>query len=115
MHKSGAQMARWASCVSPFDLLRSPGDGAKVLTGYASGLITLNVEEADDAKREEILYDPDHPDADRALFFINSWVEMVTVLNEMARSLGQPDFYPFVMSRPVIKKLHFVHLVVKGT
>jgi hypothetical protein len=27
--------------------------------------------------------------------------------------MGQPDFYPFVMSRPVVRKLHFIHLVVK--
>jgi hypothetical protein len=28
--------------------------------------------------------------------------------------MGQPDFYPFVMSRPVVRKLHFVQLVVGG-
>jgi hypothetical protein len=28
--------------------------------------------------------------------------------------MGQPDFYPFVMSRPVVRKLHFIQLVVKG-
>jgi hypothetical protein len=38
---------------------------------------------------------------------------MVTVLNEMARSLGQPDFYPFVMPREVVKKLHFISLVIR--
>ena len=216
-----------------FDILRSPPEGPKVLTGYNDGLITLNAEEADDVKREEIrttlhepyrtllghfrheighyywdrlirdtawlepfrslfgderanysaalkanydygpppdwadwhissyasthpwedwaetwahylhvvdsldtaiahgldaedldmaiepftrddLYDPDDPNAGRALFLLNSWVEMITVLNEMARSLGQPDFYPFVMPRAVVKKLHFVNLVVAG-
>ena len=215
-----------------FDLLRSPPEGPRVLTGHASGLITLNVEEADDAKREKIrhdlhepyrtllghfrheighyywdrlvagsswhepyrelfgderadyaaalkanyengppadwanryissyasthpwedwaetwahylhlvdsldtalgfgltaddveaeiepfaladLYAPDHPDAPRALALLNSWLELTTVLNELARSMGQPDFYPFVMSRPVVRKLHFVSLVVK--
>ncbi len=216
-----------------FDILRSPAEGPRVLTGHDNGLITLNAEEADDAKREKIrtalhepyrtllghfrheighyywdrlvwntawlepfrelfgderadysaaikanydngpppdwahrhissyasshpwedwaetwahylhivdsldtamahgldaedldmeiepftrddLYDPDDPNADRALFFLNSWVEMITVLNEMARSLGHPDFYPFVMPRAVVKKLHFVSLVVAG-
>jgi hypothetical protein len=216
-----------------FDFLRSPPAGPRVLTGHASGLITLNVEEADDAKREKIrhdlrepyrtllghfrheighyywdrlvwssrwlepyralfgderadyaaalranyengppadwasrfisayasthpwedwaetwahylhvvdsldtalgfgleaedleaevepftrgdLYDPDDPAADGFLYFLNSWIEMTTVLNELARSMGQPDFYPFVMSRPVVAKLHFVHLVVRA-
>ena len=36
------------------------------------------------------------------------------VLNEMARSLGQHDFYPFMMPRAALKKLHFVNLVVRG-
>ena len=215
-----------------FDLLRSPPDGPRVLTGHANGLITLNVEEADDAKREKIrtdlhepyrtllghfrheighyywdrliwntpwlepfralfgderadyaaaikanyekgppadwsehhisayasahpwedwaetwahhlhivdsldtamahgldaedlelnvapftredLYDPEDRDAERVVFLLNSWVEMVTVLNEMARSLGHPDFYPFVMPKAVVKKLHFIGLVIR--
>jgi hypothetical protein len=215
-----------------FDFLRSPPGGPRVLTGHASGLITLNVEEADDARREKIrhelhepyrtllghfrhevghyywdrlirdtpwlerfrdlfgderasyakalrknynegppadwrdrfissyasthpwedwaeswahylhvvdsldtaldfgfsgenvtsevepyaledLYAPGDPGAPRALALINSWLDLMTVLNELARSMGQPDFYPFVMSRPVMKKLHFIHLVVR--
>jgi hypothetical protein len=59
------------------------------------------------------LYDPEDPNADRALLFFNSWIEMVAVLNEMARSLGQPDFYPFVMPREVVKKIHFISLVIR--
>jgi hypothetical protein len=35
-----------------FDLLRSEGKGKHVMTGHDDGLITLNVAEADDAKRE---------------------------------------------------------------
>jgi len=35
------------------------------------------------------------------------------VLNKLARSMGQPDFYPFVMSRPVVRKPHFIQMVVK--
>lgn len=214
-----------------FDLLRSPPDGPRVLTGHASGLITLNVEEADDARREKIrhelrepyrtllghfrheighyywdrliagtrwhepfrqlfgderadyaaalkanydhgppadwpdrfissyasthpwedwaetwahylhlydsldtalgfgltaddvelelepfvsadLYDPQHPAAGRFLALLNSSLELITVLNELAHSLGQHDVYPFVMSRAVVRKLHFIHLAV---
>jgi hypothetical protein len=215
-----------------FDFLRSPPEGPRVLTGHASGLITLNVEEADDAKREKMrlemresyrtllghfrhevghyywdrlildspwlqhfrglfgderadyaaalranyangppadwadrhissyasthpwedwaetwahylhvvdslgtalgfgldaadiegiiqpferdaLYAPDDAGADDFLSLLNSWIEMTMVLNELARSMGQPDFYPFVMSKPVVAKLQFVHLVVR--
>ena len=37
-----------------FDFLRSPKEGPPILTGHANGLITLNIEEADDSKREKI-------------------------------------------------------------
>ena len=215
-----------------FDLLRSPPNGPRVMTGHASGLITLNVEEADDAKREKIrhdmrepyrtllghfrheighyywdhliagtvwhepyralfgderadyaaalranyengpppdwanryissyasthpwedwaeswahylhmldsldtaigfgftgenvevevelftladLYAPNHPGAERSLAWMNSWVLLTTVLNELARSMGQPDFYPFAMPRAVVRKLHFIRLAIK--
>ena len=218
-------------CGVMFDFLRSPPGGPQVMTGHASGLITINVEEADDAKREAIrnalhepyrtllghfrheighyywdrliwntewlepfralfgderasyaealkrnyeqgppadwanahisayatmhpwedwaetwahymhvvdslgtalgygvnldrdrgqveyfgrdaLYDPDDPFADRCLHLLNAWLRMTVLLNELARSMGQPDFYPFVISRPVVAKLQFVQMVV---
>jgi hypothetical protein len=48
------------------------------------------------------------------LGWINAWVVLTTVLNETARSMGQPDTYPFVMNAAVVTKLHFVHRVVTG-
>jgi hypothetical protein len=214
-----------------FDFLRSPAEGPAVMTGHADGLITINIEEADDAKREKIrhdlhepyrtllghlrhevghyywdllvrdtrwlepfrhlfgderasyadalkrnyemgppadwantyissyaamhpwedwaetwahylhlvdslatalgfglkaddletkitpftsegLYAPDDPGAPRFLSLLNSWIEMITVLNELARSMGQPDFYPFVLTKPMVAKLQFVHIIV---
>jgi hypothetical protein len=205
-----------------FDFLRSPNEGPRVLTGHANGLITLNVEEADDSIREKIrhdlrepyrtllghfrheighyywdrlvagtpwlekfrqlfgderedyaaalkrnyeqgppanwadnhissyaavhpwedwaeswahylhvvdsldtalrfglrgedveqvvepftvndLYDPDAPDAQHVILLVNAWVQLTTVVNELARSMGQHDFYPFVMSRTVLR------------
>jgi hypothetical protein len=59
------------------------------------------------------LYAPSDPDAKRVLTLVNAWMELITALNELARSMGHQDFYPFVMSRPVLRKLHFIQLVVK--
>jgi hypothetical protein len=59
------------------------------------------------------LYAPDEPEADRVLILLNAWLGMTTALNELARSMGQQDFYPFVMSRPVVRKLHFIMLVCR--
>ena len=61
----------------------------------------------------EALYRPDDPDAPRFLNWINSWSELSGVLNEMSRSMGLPDFYPFVMSRTAVAKLQFVDLLVR--
>ena len=46
------------------------------------------------------------------LDLVNTWVELGAVLNELARSMGQPDLYPFVLPAAAVAKLHFVHLVV---
>jgi hypothetical protein len=48
------------------------------------------------------------------LGWMNAWVVLTTVLNETARSMGQPDIYPFVMNKPAVTKLHFVHRVITG-
>jgi hypothetical protein len=214
-----------------FDFLRSPPGGPQVMTGHASGLITLNVEEADDPKREKVrcamrepyrtllgdfrheighyywdrliwntkwlepfrqifgderasyaealkrnyeqgppadwadsfissyatmhpwedwaetwahymhitdsvntaigfgldaddvegdvalfgkdaLHAPDDPRSDIFLDVINDWREITAVLNELARSMGEPDFYPFNLSKPAVAKLQFVQMVV---
>lgn len=60
----------------------------------------------------EDLYAPDDPGASSFLTLLNSWIEVIMVLNELARSMGQPDFYPFIMSRPVVAKLQLVHMII---
>jgi hypothetical protein len=55
----------------------------------------------------------EHEDPD-FLHFLNTWIELTALLNEMSRSMGQPFFYPFVLSAPAVRKLHFVHRVVTG-
>ena len=44
---------------------------------------------------------------------LNGWIELTGALNEVTRSMGEPDFYPFVLSKPAVRKLHFIHKVVK--
>ncbi len=60
----------------------------------------------------DAMYQPAHPEAEHFLAFLNHWTRLTTMLNEMSRSMGQPDFYPFVLPREVIAKLHYIHLVV---
>ena len=44
-----------------FDLVRPQAGTPRVVTGHDNGLITINVEEADDARREKLRHDLREP------------------------------------------------------
>lgn len=44
---------------------------------------------------------------------IAEWLPLSVFLNSAARSLGEPDFYPFALPDPVIDKLEFIHRVAR--
>lgn len=94
----------WAHYLHLFDSLDTA-----IGFGFTGGNLDIEVEQFSVSD----LYAPDHPDAERMLSLVNAGVLLTTVLNEMAHSLGQPELYPFVVSRTVLRKLHFIHLVVK--
>jgi hypothetical protein len=59
------------------------------------------------------LYLPNEPGAERFLTFLNSWIALAAVMNEMLRGMGETDFYPFALPRAVVAKLHFIYVVVR--
>jgi len=64
----------------------------------------------------DVLWSNDTSDeGPRFLALLNDWVGLTAVMNEMSRSMGQPDFYPFVLSREVVTKLHFIHCVIHAS
>lgn len=81
-------------------------------TALAHGISAKDVEVTRSPFSVEDLYEPQHHQAQTFLIFLNAWVEMMDVLNELTQSLGQPYAYPFELSKEVVRKLHFVHLVV---
>lgn len=58
------------------------------------------------------LWDSADPNAGDFLELLHSWIEITGVMNEMSSAMGQQDFYPFVLPRSVVAKLHFIHSVV---
>jgi hypothetical protein len=40
------------------------------------------------------------------------FVHLVLAMNELMRSLGLPDAYPFVLTDPVARKIEFVHRAI---
>ena len=43
---------------------------------------------------------------------VTAWQEVSVVLNELSRSIGRADAYPFAIAPRVIDKLEFVHRVI---
>ena len=60
--------------------------------------------------------DVDNPYAPNATIthITDNWVPLASLLNNLNRTMGQPDAYPFVLSPPVIDKLGFIHDLVHG-
>jgi hypothetical protein len=46
---------------------------------------------------------------------IRGWIPLTVAVNDMNRSAGMPDSYPFVLSDTAVAKLRFVHGIVEGT
>jgi len=81
-------------------------------TALSFGINAANVELTSDLFEPADLWQPEHPEAGRFLDFLNGWVRLTNVLNELSRSMGQPDFYPFVLPRAAVGKLQFIHQIV---
>jgi hypothetical protein len=97
----------WAECWAHYLHMR---DGIDTALSLGLDLDRLDLEVTPFTLDE--LYQPEHPQAGQFLTFLNHWTRLTTMLNEMSRSMGQSDFYPFVLPVEVVAKLHFIHLVV---
>ncbi|MGH6806818.1 MAG: putative zinc-binding metallopeptidase, partial [Ensifer adhaerens] len=64
------------------------------------------------ALEAEIAFDPYQ--AASAEVIVAAWVPLSVALNAIQRSMGQPDSYPFVLSRPVVEKLDFINRLILG-
>ncbi len=58
------------------------------------------------------LWRADLPGAADFLDLMNAWVQLTQVMNELARSMGQPDGYPFILPYQAVAKLQFIHETV---
>lgn len=81
-------------------------------TAMSFGVDAQNVELTSDLFELADLWQPEDPSAGKFLDFLNGWVRLTNVLNELSRSMGQPDYYPFVLPRAAVGKLQFIHEVI---
>jgi hypothetical protein len=73
-----------------FDFLRSPPEGPRVTIGHLDGLITLDVEEADDSKREKFRNDLREP--------------YRTLLGHLRHEVGHYYWYRLVRDSPWLER-----------
>jgi hypothetical protein len=81
-------------------------------TALSFGLDTRRLELEIEPFSRDALFRPNDPGAKRFLTFLNAWIGLSAVLNELSRSMGHADLYPFALPRPAVAKLQFIHLVV---
>ncbi len=93
--------AHYLHIVDTVDTARSFGIDPARLALDAEPYAVQDLWRADDAQGEAFLR------------LLQSWVSLAAVMNEMSRSMGQADFYPFVLPRAAVAKLHFIHTVVR--
>jgi hypothetical protein len=84
-------------------------------TALSFGLEPDGISMPFDAFGEDALYVNNGEEGERFLSFLNAWVKLTAAMNELCRSMGQPDFYPFALPKPAVAKLHFVHMLVSET
>ncbi len=124
-YEQGAPADWQASFVSAYATMHPWEDWAETWAHYLHMMDTLDTAlsfgmRAGDVELEfrpftrAALYDPNDPLADEFLQFVNAWIELAAMLNELARSMGQKDLYPFVLPAAVIGKLQFIHRVVQA-
>jgi hypothetical protein len=84
-------------------------------TAASFGLTPQSIHMPFDCFGPDALYESDWEDSGRFLSFLNSWLKLTAFANELCRSMGQADFYPFALPQSAVTKLHFVHLVVRAS
>jgi hypothetical protein len=76
-------------------------------TASANGMVLLPAQEGEPA-----MWAPPSGTPEPFERLIARWYPLTYVLNNLNRSMGLPDGYPFVLSPPIIDKLRFVHQLI---
>ena len=90
----------WAHYMHMFDVLETAADAG------------LKIEPAE--KNEPVLTEARVNESVSFDELLRSWFPVTFVLNNLNRSMGLSDGYPFVLSDTVISKLRFVHETIRG-
>jgi hypothetical protein len=65
------------------------------------------------ALHADLDFDPHHAASMKSL--IDAWLPLTFALNNLNRSMGYSDLYPFVLAAPVIRKMQFIHEIIQAS
>ncbi len=74
----------------------------------------MHAERESDPFEARHLWDPHRAGAQDFLDLLNAWVQLTQVMNELTRSMGQPDCYPFILPYRAVGKLQFIHETIRA-
>ena len=97
-HEQGPPEDWWTSYVSAYASAHPHEDWAETWAHY------LHITDTLESAKENGLA-PWHADSD----WIGQWMELAVAMNELSRSMGVPDTYPFALTNSVRAKLEFIH------
>ncbi len=82
-------------------------------TAYAFG-IRIDPKKSKDEQDLQVNISKDPYHADNFDQIIKMWLPLTFAVNSLNRSMGHPDFYPFIISSPVTEKLRFIDEIIKN-
>ena len=83
-------------------------DGLEIAWSFG---LEINPDEISKSEKLRAVYDKDPYTVTDFQQLIDRWFPLTVAMNSINRSIGQSDFYPFVMAKPVIEKMKFIHSI----
>jgi hypothetical protein len=118
-YKNGAPPNWSENFISPYSSSHSWEDWAETWAHYLHLMDTLETafsfgiriqpDMVQDTKGIQASIQQDPYDMEDFSQIIKWWLPLTFALNSLSRSMGYSDFYPFVISEPVVTKLQFIH------
>jgi hypothetical protein len=122
-YQSDAESTEWQSdFISRYATMHPFEDWAETFAHYLHMLDTLQTAESfglrgpgpSEEDEPRVTFDATRPDHSSSFEdLVEHWLEMTYALNQVSRSMGRDDLYPFVLPPTVIKKMAFVDSVVR--
>jgi hypothetical protein len=109
-HYQSGPPADWAERhVSAYATMHPSEDWAETFAHYLHIRDTLQTAAAYRVSTEIALPGPRAPQPGSIEAIVAEWLPLSLALNQLNRSMGNDDLYPFVLPAPVVEKLALVH------